>query len=100
MNCPYVKIILFGYYLHKIQQHTSCKALSHPRDENLRRLRQVDRKQWKQESGYHRRSLSETAMFRLKVIFRGQLRRFFENLAALVISSMCCPHKCIRSQTR
>jgi hypothetical protein len=37
---------------------------------------------WKQESGYHRRSLSETAIFRLKTIFGGKLRRrFFDNQA-------------------
>lgn len=59
----------------KIQQHGNCKALPHPRDENLRRVRQVGRKRWKQESNYHRRSLSETAMFRLKTIFGGKLRR-------------------------
>ncbi|WP_445627651.1 IS5 family transposase [Nostoc sp. DSM 114167] len=54
----------------------------HPRDENLPRVNQVGRKQWKQESGYHRRSLSETAIFRLKTIFGGKLRRrFFDNQA-------------------
>jgi IS5 family transposase len=67
----------------KIQQHGNyCKALPHPRDENLRSIRQVGRKQWKKESGYHRRSLSETAMFRLKTIFGDKLRRrFFDNQA-------------------
>ncbi|BAB73851.1 transposase [Anabaena sp. FACHB-709] len=54
----------------------------HPRDENLRRVNQVGRKQWKQESGYHRRSLSETAIFRLKTINGCKLRRrFFDNQA-------------------
>ncbi|NEO94822.1 MAG: transposase [Moorea sp. SIO3G5] len=42
---------------------------NHPRNQNLVRIEQVGRSQWKQESGYHRRSLSETAMFRFKVIF-------------------------------
>ncbi len=63
-----------------------------PRDSNLREIRRVGRKkrvlnspshgeckkhprQRKRESGYHRRSLSETTMFRLKVIFGGKLRR-------------------------
>jgi hypothetical protein len=47
-----------------------------PRDEslsarhaNIRRIRQVGRKRWKRESGYHRRSLAETAMFRFKQLF-------------------------------
>ena len=39
------------------------------RDENLRRIREVGRAAWKEESGYHRRSLGETAMFRIKTIF-------------------------------
>jgi IS5 family transposase len=65
----------------KIQQPNN-EAQPHPRDENLLRVNQVGRKQWKQESGYHRRSLSETAIFRLKIIFGGKLRRrFFDNQA-------------------
>ncbi len=59
----------------KIHQRKSCKVPPHPRDENLRSIRLFGRKQWKQESGYHRRSLSETAIFRLKTIFGGRLRR-------------------------
>lgn len=53
----------------KIWQHGNSKAERLIRDENLRRIRQVGRKQWKQEVGYHRRSLAETQMFRLKTIF-------------------------------
>lgn len=76
----------------KIQQHGNCKALPHPRDENLRRVRQIGSKQWKQESGYHRRFLSETTMFRLKIIFKGRLRRRgFDAQATLVVPAMCCP---------
>src|SRR3954451_6990587 len=41
------------------------------RDENLRRIRKIGRAAWKEESGYHRRSLGETAMFRIKTIFGG-----------------------------
>ena len=39
------------------------------RDENLRRIHAIGRKAWKVESGYHRRSLVETGIFRLKRIF-------------------------------
>lgn len=39
------------------------------RDDNLRRIAQVGREVWKQESDYHQRSLAETGMFRLKKIF-------------------------------
>ena len=65
-----------------IWHHGNCKDTPHPRDENLREIRRVGRKKWKRESGYHRRSLSETTMFRLKVIFGGKLRRRkFDNQA-------------------
>lgn len=66
----------------QIQQPSNSELPPHPRDENLRRIHQIGRQQWKQESRYHRRSLSETAMFRLKIIFGGKLRRrFFDNQA-------------------
>lgn len=45
----------------------------HPRNENLRRIWECGRKEWKEESGYHRRSLAETAMFRFKTIFGDHL---------------------------
>jgi hypothetical protein len=53
----------------KIWQHGNTKAERLPRDQNLRRIRAVGRKTWKQETGYHARSLSETAMFRFKTLF-------------------------------
>ena len=53
----------------KIWQHGNSQAERLIRDENLRRIRQVGRKRWKKESGYHRRSLAETQMFRVKTIF-------------------------------
>lgn len=54
----------------------------HNRDENLRRIRKVGRKTWKHETGYHRRSLAETTMFRFKSIFGAKLRsREFDNQA-------------------
>jgi len=50
----------------RIWQHGNHKAHRLARDENLRAIRQKGRKQWKQESGYHRRSLAETSMARYK----------------------------------
>lgn len=50
----------------RIWQHGNNKGERLARDENLRRIRQVGRRRWKQESGYHRRSLAETAMSRYK----------------------------------
>jgi len=40
----------------------------------VRRSREVGKDEWKRESGYHRRSLAETAMMRLKTIFSDRLR--------------------------
>jgi hypothetical protein len=44
------------------------------RDENLRGIRRLGRQQWKHKSTYHRRSLVETAFFRLKTLFSDRLR--------------------------
>jgi hypothetical protein len=52
----------------KIWQHANTKAERLIRDENLRAIRQRGRKAWKVASGYHRRSLAETAMSRFKRI--------------------------------
>lgn len=53
----------------RIWKHGNSKGERQVRDENLRQVRKVGRKKWKIESGYHRRSLVETTMFRLKTIF-------------------------------
>ncbi len=58
----------------KIWQHGNSKQERLARDENLRRIRAGGRAKWKRESGYHRRSLVETAMFRLKRLFGTTLR--------------------------
>ena len=57
----------------KIWQHGNFKKAPLPRDQNLRRSRQIGRKKWKVEAGYHRRSLAETAVFRFKTIFGNTL---------------------------
>lgn len=66
----------------KIWQHGNSKEERLVRDENLRRIRKVGRKQWKEESGYHRRSLAETAVYRYKTLFGGTLSaRIYESQA-------------------
>nr|WP_198245141.1 IS5 family transposase [methane-oxidizing endosymbiont of Gigantopelta aegis] len=47
---------------------------THPRTAIVQRCAEIGRKAWKQESGYHQRSLAETAMFRIKTLFSGQLK--------------------------
>ncbi len=44
------------------------------RDAAVLRGREVGRDVWKKEAGYHRRSLAETAMMRLKTIFAERLK--------------------------
>jgi hypothetical protein len=58
----------------KIWQHGNSEGEPWQRDENLRAIRRLGRKRWKQDSGYHRRSLAETAIFRLKTLFGATLR--------------------------
>src|SRR5512135_1027878 len=53
----------------KIQRHGNTAGPRLARDENLRRIRKMGREAWKEESGYHQRSLAETAVFRMKTIF-------------------------------
>jgi hypothetical protein len=70
----------------KIWQHGNSKEERLIGDENLRRIRQVGRKPWKQEVDYHRRSLAETQMFRVKTIFGGRVRaRQFAGQATQVL---------------
>lgn len=64
----------------RIWQHGNCKAPPHPRDEVLRYIRRHGRKKWKRDSGYHRRSKAENAMYRFKTLFGSSLwARTMEN---------------------
>jgi hypothetical protein len=44
------------------------------RNQNLRGVRRLGIKRWKKKVGYHKRSLVETAIFRLKTIFADKLK--------------------------
>jgi len=64
----------------KIKRHANTAGLRLGRDHTIRAIRRVGRKQWKKSSGYHCRSLAETAVFRLKTIFGPKLKnRHFHN---------------------
>lgn len=58
----------------RIMRHGNVHAPPLHRDQNLRRIREIGRKKWKEESGYHRRSIAENAMFRLKTVFTDKVR--------------------------
>ena len=68
----------------KIKQHGNAAGPPLPRDEAIREIRRGGRKPWKESVGYHRRyhrrSLAETAMYRLKCCFGEKLKnRELEN---------------------
>lgn len=72
-HSPDVDILIPPRKNARIWKHGNTKAERLKRDENLRSIRKHGRKEWKEQSGYHVRSLSETAMFRLKTIFGDEL---------------------------
>jgi len=47
-----------------------CQA----RDQTIRRVREVGRRRWKKEAGYHRQGRAENAFFRYKSIFGDRMR--------------------------
>lgn len=57
----------------RIWQHGNSKLKFHPRDENLRSIRKKSRKTWKENIGYHIRSVGENVYFRWKTIFGDKL---------------------------
>lgn len=70
----------------RIWRHGNSKAERHARDENVRGIRRHGRAKWKRESRYHRRSLAETTMFRLKMIFGERVAaRGFDGQAAQML---------------
>jgi Transposase DDE domain len=72
-HSPDVDILIPPRKNARIWQHGNSKKERLKRDENLRYIRKHGRKQWKEDSGYHIRSLAETIMFRLKLIFGDKL---------------------------
>lgn len=64
------------------------------RNRILEQIEQSSRKEWKTKSGYHRRSLSETAMYRVKTIFGATLySRIFENQQTEAAIKIKCLNK-------
>jgi hypothetical protein len=55
------------------------------RDEQVKKVRELGRVEWKKQADYHRRSLAETAMFRIKTLLGNHLStRTLENQKAEV----------------
>jgi hypothetical protein len=58
----------------KIKQHGNSGQTPLARDAAIREIRRRGRRAWKETVGYHRRSLSETAMQRMKCCFGDKLK--------------------------
>jgi len=71
----------------RIWRHGNTRGERHARDENLRYIRARGRAKWKRDYDYHRRSLAEVAVFRLKMIFgeRAGARSFRGQAAQLLV---------------
>jgi hypothetical protein len=59
------------------------------RNANIRRIAEIGRKAWKVESGYHRRSLAETTMYRMKTIFGDDLQSRHEERQKTEVAIRC-----------
>ena len=70
----------------KIRQHGNLSEDPLVRDEVVRSIKKKGRKRWKQESEYHLRNISETAMFRFKNTFGDKLlsRTFNRQVVELI----------------
>lgn len=70
----------------KISQHGNKKGKRVARDEVIRALKKSSLKKWKIDTGYHVRSLVETAMYRFKALFGSKLSaRNFQSQVSEVI---------------
>lgn len=68
--------------------------LDHPRNKAILEIEKVGSKEWKKQSGYHRRSKAEVAMFRFKTIFGPKTyARKFENQKTEVRIKCACINK-------
>ena len=56
-----------------IKKHGNCAGPPGPRDIHIREIKKMGRKGWKEKNNYDRRSISETAMYRFKVLLGDRL---------------------------
>jgi hypothetical protein len=73
----------------KIKQHGNSKLPPLARDVAIRGIRKLGRSEWKRQVGYHRRSLAETAMFRMKTIFGASLKNRSDETQKTEVTVRC-----------
>jgi hypothetical protein len=61
---PYYKEGRQGH--HAAEKNAAFWKTGHPRNEAVAALKAGELEQWKKDSGYHQRSIAETAMYRFK----------------------------------
>lgn len=57
----------------RINKKKASENAVQKRDDAIAKVREIGRKNWKIESGYHKRSLAETGMFRVKTLLGNRL---------------------------
>ncbi len=57
----------------RISRHGNTAGRQLERDKAIRQIRKMGKKHWKKKAGYHRRSIAESAVFRLKTVFGEKL---------------------------
>ncbi|MFM5272834.1 IS5/IS1182 family transposase, partial [Aeromonas veronii] len=66
----------------------------HPRNEAVLVMRKEGLAHWKKISGYHRRSLAETAMYRFKQLLAGKISlRNYNGQVGEVMAYVCAMNK-------
>ena len=66
----------------------------HPRNEAVLVMRKEGLTHWKQQSGYHRRSLAETAMYRFKQLMTGKISlRNYNGQVGEIMAYVCAMNK-------
>jgi hypothetical protein len=73
----------------RIKKHGNKRGKPLARDKNIRGVRKLGRKRWKEKANYHRRSLVETTMFRFKGTFGGKLRSRTTKMQEVEVKIKC-----------
>jgi hypothetical protein len=73
----------------RIKKHGNKHGKPLARDKNIRAIRKLGRKRWKEKMQYHRRSLAETTMYRYKTIFGGELKSRISEMQEKEVKIKC-----------
>ena len=73
----------------RITRHSNTKGRELARDKAIRGIRKTGRKRWKKQVGYHRRSIAESTIFRLKALFGERLSSRLMDQQRVEVSIRC-----------